>query len=696
MGISYWRCGRIVPRLVAASLLIHSIGGSAAPAPGIRELVEIRDIDSLAISPDAKHLVFRTVAADIERNSYDLEWHSLALDSGEVRSIGSAGDPIYVDPGLIAADSPVWSPDGRSIMFRSLVDGAIGVWRAASDGTSSSPLIVRDENVESLALGADGKSLTYRVGPSRAEIRRAEESEYYSGILVDASVDLAQNLFRGGSIDGRMASQRLVGYWFVRAGLLWRYPRQKRRFDLKSGADEAVGPREPVAAFEPPSMSDEVSATSTLGDRAHATWDGKSGSLSAALQGRSNSVRCSDPLCSSGRVAALEWRPGTKQLLITFTDRNRRQSLYLWDVAANALHLIIESDGLLSGDRHSWAPCALTGSRAYCVAASAASPPKLVAIDLDRRSSTVLYDPNGLWRKAYSPNIEQLRWKTADGTSVTGTLLTPRGDLSHPAPLFINYYSCDGFLRGGEGDEWPIPSLIDSGFAVACVNAAPFTGPQDGVATYRTGLEAVRSLVDLLARRGLIDRNKVAMGGFSIGSEVTTWIALHSDLLAALSIASAQSDPTGYWFDAIGAGDRPKIIRKVWGLGTPEETPARWKLVSAALNAERIRAPILLQLSEQEARQIPEFYARLTGSPTPAELYAYPDEDHLKIEARHRLAAYERNLDWFRYWLQNYRDPDSGKVVQYARWDRMKTAWNASKHLTHSTTESKGRAKPSR
>ena len=695
MEISHRRWRRILPGLVAASLLNHPIEASAA-APGIRELVEIRDIDSLSISPDSKHLAFRTVAADIERNNYDLEWHSLALESGEVRSIGSAGNPIYVDPGVIEEDGPLWSPDGRSIMFRSLVDGAIGVWKAAADGTSSSPLIVRDEDVETLALGADGKSLTYSVGPSRAEIQREEWSEYHSGILVDASVDLAQNLFRGGSVDGRMASQRLVGYWFVRAGLLWRHPKQEHRFDLKSGADEAVGPPKPVAAFEPPSISEAASAISTSGDTAHATWDGKSGSLGANLQGQPAPVRCSDPLCSSGRITALAWRPGTKQLLITFTDRSRRQSLYLWDVAANALHLIIRSDGLLSGDRHNWTPCALTESKAYCIAASAASPPRLVGIDLNAGSSAVLYDPNEFWRKAYAPNVEQLTWETADGTSVTGTLLTARGALVHPAPLFINYYSCDGFLRGGEGDEWPIPSLLDSGFAVACVNAAPFTGPQDGVATYRTGLEAVRALVDLLAHRGLINRSKVAMGGFSFGSEVTTWIALHSDLLAALSIASAQSDPTGYWFDAIGAGDRPKMVRKVWGLGTPEETPARWKLVSAALNAERIRAPILLQLPEQEARRVPEFYARLTASPTPAELYAYPDEDHLKVEPRHRLAAYERNLDWFRYWLQNYRDPDSRKAAQYARWDKMKTAWNASMHITLSTTESKGRAQPSR
>ena len=685
---------RVAPALLAAALLGSSFGSPLHAAPSIRELVEIGDMDSLSVSPDGKHVAFRTVRANLERNSYDLEWHSIDLASGDERSIGSAGEPIYVDPGLVDSETPLWTPDGQSIIFRALVDGAIGVWSANADGSSSSPLIVRDEDVESLALGGDGKSLTYSVGPSREEIRRAEKREYDSGILVDGSVDLAQNLFRGGSVNGRMASQRLVGYWFVRAGLLWRHPRQKRRFNLASGSDEAVGAPEKVPAFEPPDMSDAASAVSVDGNSAKATWDGKSGSVSATLQGQSVAVRCADPLCTSKRVSSLAWRPHSKELLITFTDRNHRQSLYLWNVKTNALQLVIESDGLLSGGRRGTSPCALSATAAYCIAASAASPPRLVAIDLDLKTLRLLYDPNGSWRAAYRPDVEQLKWQTASGTSVTGTLLTPHGSPLRSAPLFINYYSCDGFLRGGEGDEWPLPSLLDSGFAVVCVNAAPFSGPQDGVATYRTGLEAVSSLIDLLGRRGLIDRKKVAMGGFSFGSEVTTWVALHSNLLAALSIASAQSDPAGYWFDAIGSADRVEMIRKVWGLGTPEKTPERWKLVSAALNAEQIKAPILLQLPEQEARRIPQFAARLSASHTPAELYAYPDEDHLKLQPRHRLAVYERNLDWFRYWLQDYRDPARGKAAQYERWDQMRSRWRAS--LTNSTTATKAGALPSR
>lgn len=643
-----------------------------AATPTVRQLVETTDIGSVSISPDGRQLVFRTERADVERNSYVLDWYSVDLSSGVARRIGGGGDPIYGDPGIVQSEPPIWTSDGRAIVFRALVDGAIGVWRAGLSGASMAPLIVRDADVETLALSPDGQTLVYKVGPSREQIESAERQEYDSGILVDSSVDLAQNLFRGGAINGRMATQRLVGYWFVRGGLMWRAPRQERRYDLSTGVDKAAGAPEPVPHFEAPSMTLAASASSERGDLAEATWDGRVGSIAAILKGDSTRLRCTEPLCTSGRISALVWRPGMRQLLITFTDRHRRQSLYLWDIGSNRLRLVVSSDGLLSGGRRNNIPCAVSASAAFCVAAAAGSPPMLERIDLDSGETRILFDPNAALRAAYTPAVEQLDWKTSDGTRIAGTLLTPTGTRLHSAPLFVNYYVCDGFLKGGEGDEWPIPALLDAGFAVACVNAAPFSGPQDGLATYRRGLDAVLALAALLEHRGLVDARRIAMGGFSFGSEVATWVATHSDLLAALSIASAQSDPAGYWFDSIGGGDRPRMIRKVWGLGRPEDTPARWALVSAALNAERISAPTLLQLPEQEARRIPEFYARLTQSRTPAELYAYPDEDHLKVQPRHRLAVYQRNLDWFRYWLQGYRDPDPSRANQYSRWDRLR------------------------
>lgn len=653
-----------------------ALSGTPAPAAeaSARDLVEIVDIDSLSISPDGTAGVFRTVEGDIARNSYRLRWHSVNLRSGVVRDIAGGGDPIYLDPGSVQPEKILWVNGGRSIVYRALIDGAVGLWMADVSGARLRPLVVRDEDVGDYSLSADGRSLLYTTGASRLQIRRAEKREYESGILVDSSIDLGQNLFRGGSVNGRPASQRLIGYWYVRGGLLWRAPLQDHALDLATGADVTVGPPRPVGPFEPPHPRAGFEARNAAGDVAQASWNGGEGALKATM--RDGSIRsCADPLCSTQRISALGWRPDSSDLLVTFIDPYRRQSLYLWQSSTGSLHHLISSDGLLSGGRRNMVPCAVAPLAALCVESAAASPPRLARIDLTTGERRILFDPNAGLRQRYAPEVRYISWAIGDGRFAAGVLMEPKVGAHRPPPLYVNYYSCEGFLRGGEGDEWPIPELLESGFAVVCINAVPSSGPQDAVFEYRTGFAAVRTLVGKLAGEGTIDPARVAMGGLSFGSEVAMWIATHSDLLAVLSIASAQLEPASYWMSSMPGSDQPRLLKKVWRIGSPGETPERWRRVSPALNSGKIRAPILFQLPEQEARRIPELYARLARAGVPTELYAFPDEAHLKVQPRHRLAVYERNLDWFRYWLQNYRDPEPAKTEQYARWDRLRTKW---------------------
>lgn len=648
-----------------------------------RELVEVTDFDSLAVSPDGRFAVFRTVRADVGRNSYILRWHSVDLTDGTVRDIGSGGDPIYLDPGSVQPETPVWVESGRSIIFRALADGAVGLWQADVTGERTTPLLVRDADIEDYSTTDGGRAIVYKVGPSRDEIRRAEQSEHDSGILVDPSVDLSQNLFRGGSINGRMSTQRLVGYWFIRDGLLWRSSRQRRRLDLATGADTPIGAPEVPPPVTLPSEPPPRRARSDRGDLVIATWDGAKGSLTATLTSGTK-LSCTDPLCRSRHVSAFAWRPASRDVLVTFTDRERRQSLYLWKTEDNQLRKLTSADGLLSGGRRSMIPCAVSAAAAVCVGSGPSSPPSLQRIDLETGERKILFDPNAGLRSIYQPTVRYFRWSFAPGKDVAGIVMQP-STMSRPAPLYVNYYHCEGFLRGGEGDEWPIPQLLEAGFAVACINLVPSTGPQDAVQDNSTALEAVRKVIAELSREGVVDPSRVAMGGFSHGSEIALWIAVHSRLLAAVSIASAQIEPSSSWLNLVPGSDIPAVMRRVWGVGAPDETPGRWRLVSPALGADRIKSPVLFQLPELEARRIPELYARLAKTGTPTELYAYPDEGHIKVQPRHRLAVYERNLDWFRYWLQDYRDPDPRKADQYRRWDQLRQRWSAGPAATSGT-----------
>ncbi len=333
------------------------------------QLVEITDVDGLSISPDGRFAVFRSERADIARNTYVLTWHSVDLADGKVREIGSGGSPIYLDPGAVQPEHILWINDGRTVVYRALFDGAIGLWQADVTGNGMAPLVTPDADVEDYFVADQGHAINYTVGPTRDEIRRAERKEYDNGILVDSSVDLSQNLFRGGSINGRMSTQRLVGFWFIRDGLLWRRPRQQHRYDLATGTDVSVGPPRPVPPISVPSSAPALQARSAGGDLATANWNGPKGGLSAVLaDGRT--IACHDPLCASTHISALVWRPSTSDLILTFTDDERRQTLYLWRLSTNELRKVASGDGLLSGGRRSMFPCAVSAQVALCVAAS--------------------------------------------------------------------------------------------------------------------------------------------------------------------------------------------------------------------------------------------------------------------------------------------------------------------------------------
>ena len=89
-------------------------------------------------------------------------------------------------------------------------------------------------------------------------------------------------------------------------------------------------------------------------------------------------------------------------------------------------------------------------------------------------------------------------------------------------------------------------------------------------------------------------------------------------------------------------------------------------------NAASIDTPLLMQLADREYLTAIDVYAALREQEKPVDMYVFPDEYHNKWRPLHRLAIYERNLDWFLYWLQGKKDPDPRKAEQYAIWDKLR------------------------
>lgn len=698
-------CSRWALALVLVVLGVAVVRPSPAGTISPRRLLEVIDLGNPVISPDGRYVAFRTEQALIERNTYHTTWYVQALNgkSPPLR-VADGGLPLrqYVN-GLVLPSPAVWSPDGKWIYYRALLNGRVSVWRAATDGSGAYAVTSDAADVREFRLSGDGKTLMYSVGATREEVNDAEEAEYDHGIRIDDTVNIAAGLFRSSRLDGRPTTQRFLGHWFSMGPLLAKVPDRWKVVDLATMTTRNLSASElPVRPLTPADLSPDLPTAPIKNPGGLGGYDitqnPSDGRIAVLMPGKkekglltswydelamlpdrhaSHPIYCMAQLCHHKHISNIQWRPGSDEVLFTVTDydKGNAQSIYGWNVVTGTVRSIAVTNGLISGSRRYWdIPCALSTHTLVCVTAEADRPPRLEAIEIANGHRRVLFAPNkGLEADiAATVPAKLIRWKDKQGREFTGQLFeAPGASAGHPPPLFVTFYSCYGFLRGGLGNEWPLATMAEDGISALCINAIP-KFRLDVVAHYDQGRAAVESAVKFLSAEGRIDRTRVGMGGLSYGSEVTLWTLAHSDVVSAASVSSISVTPTYYLFNSLRSAFRSNL-RKLWQLGAPEETPERWREISPAYQLDRIKAPILFQMIEQEYRMALDYALPLMRRHQ-ADIYVFPDETHIKFQPRHKLAVYERNLDWFRFWLQGYEDPSPGKAGQYRIWRGMKKA----------------------
>lgn len=657
-----------------------------------RDLLEVADFSSPVVSPDGKQVAFRVEQASVERNTYDAFWYVQDVDGSSLpHRIADGGVVLRDTSGIPLPATVLWSSDGRWIYYRAKVDGKLDVWRASTDGAGAMPVTRDSADVRGFALADGGRTLKYSVGATREAVQEAEQVEYDEGIHVDSTVPVGQSLFRSGNLEGRLATQR-YGKWFDRVPLLGNIPDRWKAVDLRAkvtrdlnaadvgavGGDSDPDKRYPDAWLLSRSPeAGRVAILTRIGER-HGLRLKPDVKLSAVSPDGSHETVCTAALCTGKAITSVQWRPDSDEVLFTVSDPEAggAQSIYRWNVRSGTVRPVAYSSGLLNGGRDSSTKCGVSFVAMVCVSATASQPPRLERIDLETGARRVLFEPNAALAQAMtkSGSVELLRWKDARGRAFTGQFYAAKSQSGGAPPLFVNYYRCAGFVRGGLGNEWPFASLAAHGISALCINAAPSVF--DPVHRYDNGLSAVESAVRLLSASGKIDCARVGMGGLSFGSEVTVWVAMNSRLLKAASVSSVQVSPNYYLLGSLKGKAFTDTLEELWGLGAPKDTPTRWHVLSPAFNLDRISAPILFQVPEQEYMQGIDYVIPMIRG-NMADLYVFPNEPHLKFQPRHKLAVYERNVDWFRFWLQGYEDPNLVKKQQYIHWREMRDAVSA-------------------
>lgn len=648
------------------------------------DLVRLRDIGPanneiserplFAISPDGKQVAFQLRRADPRSNSYCFGMFLTDLREGQApRQVDAGGEFIMhmttpygranLALGISEVITPRWSPDGRWIAFLKRTGGKTRLWRAFADGSGSRILAEDDAEIDDFRISDDGQKILLRVKSGLAAA--------LAGIAQEARIGFHYDERSSATISPQPLPLTPLAKSIV-------------VIDIASGSRRKTEPGE-EALFLPPTLPADVQAldfairhdgaiawtTAGPGLRPHGAEK-----LTAREPGGRETI-CMDQSCK-GVDGPLWWTQDGLRVRYVRAEgwANNETAIYEWTPGDPKARKLYTTDAYLID-------CQADDDDLICLRETSLQPRHLARIDLRTGSVVTLFQPNPEIVAAQKGRVERLFNRNEFGLPSFADLVYPVGyDPRKTYPLIVVQYTSRGFLRGGVGEEYPIQAFANAGFAVLSVNKPQDVGygseAKDGIdvdrvnlkdfAQRRSVLSSIETTIIGLIERGIVDPRRIGITGLSDGSSTATFAALHSKLFSAGAVASC------CWERSQNVLLGP-MMEKPYGLiGWPNITqpaPDFWAQVSLAQNATKLAFPLLMQLADTEYLPALESYTALKQSGAPVDLFVFPDEFHIKWQPAHRMAAYQRSIDWFDYWFRGAIPTDPRRRTEVDRWARL-------------------------
>lgn len=595
-----------------------------------------------SVSPDGRYAALTMRRADAGTDSYCVGVVLIALDgTAPPRLLDSGGEPVplvfdirgvpAIPNGVFRPATPLWSPDGATIVYQRRDAGITQIWRVGLDGRPARQ--VTRLSTDALAVEWSGNTLLLTSRPSLASGSAAIEREGRTGYHYDARFwTLSEARPRPGPP----------------------LPLVVEAIDSRTGVGSRPAP--PLAI--PPGAA-HPSARSPVGDRAWVASDTPElpfAPMRLHVEVRGRALPCRE-VCREG-VAGLWWQGKTLLFLRSGGPaEGGTTTLWRWRVRSAAAPVrVLQTHDAIGG-------CQLAGASLICARETATHPRTLVRLDPDTGAMATIWDPNPEFGQVQLGHVERLYWSAADGVATYGDLvLPPHHAPGQRHPMIVVQYTSRGFLRGGTGDEYPIQLLAARGYAVLSFQEPVLPGAEhapDLDALQRRNIEnwagrrqifdALIAGVDAAIARGVIDPDAIGITGMSDGATTAQFALIHSTRFKAAAISSCCDDKSGLF--ALGLAYRDAVLR--WGY-PPASADGRafWRDQSLVANADRLRTPLLMQLPDGEYRMGIESFSALDQQGAPVEMFVFPDEHHVKSHPAHRLAIYERSVAWFDFWLR--------------------------------------------
>jgi dipeptidyl aminopeptidase/acylaminoacyl peptidase len=271
---------------------------------------------------------------------------------------------------------------------------------------------------------------------------------------------------------------------------------------------------------------------------------------------------------------------------------------------------------------------------------SATEPPNYFLRDLQAGTLRALTSFPHPYPELANVQKETITYAREDGVTLSAELYLPTGyevARDGPLPAFLWAYPREFKSAAAAGQRtdsphqfkwmsyWGAVPYVTQGYAIINNALMPVVGEGDEEPndTFREQLVAnAKAAIDEGVRRGVVDRERVAIGGHSYGAFMTANLLAHSDLFRA---GIARSGAYNRTLTPFGFQNEERIF---W------ESPETYYYMSPFMHADKINEPLLLIHGEADNNsgtfplQSRRYYNALKGLGKTARLVMLPHESH--------------------------------------------------------------------
>ena len=299
-------------------------------------------------------------------------------------------------------------------------------------------------------------------------------------------------------------------------------------------------------------------------------------------------------------------------------------------------------------------------------------PPLLVASNEGK--SRTLWDPNPQLKNIEMGQATVYRWMDKEGRQWKGGLYKPIPYIAgtrYPLVIQTHGFSEDQFRPSGIfPTAFAAQALAASGIMVLQMVAEDgtqldqCTGMEEGPC----GVSILESAATQLIKDGLVDAQKIGAIGFSR----TVFQIMEQLTMGSLHLEAA-SITDGVMFDYFQYMQMPERMSReaneVTGAAPFGDGLQQWLKQSPGFNLDKVTTPLLVNAEgRDDILFMWEPYAALRYLKKPVDLILLNTDEHVLTNPTVRIASQGGSVDWFRFWLQGYEDPDLAKAEQYKRW----------------------------